>query len=102
MLGRTILEAINVLFEKTAISFNDRIYGQICKRFKEIVEITPIGFKRVLGFLQTRLRDEKISGESVCGDTRTPLPIDLMHDLCPLLDYLRVTLLYYVAEVQPF
>ena len=62
----------------------------------------PVGFKRVPGFLQTRLGKQKVPGESVRGDTRTPLPIDLVHDLCPLLHYLRVTLFYYVAEVQPF
>src|SRR6266496_4758169 len=64
---------------------NDISEGLIRKGFEEIVEITPVCLKGLPGFLQARLREQKVASELVGGDTRTPLPIDLVHGSYPLL-----------------
>src|SRR5260221_5650000 len=81
----TVVEAIDVQFELAAISLHYISEGQIRKGFEQIVKISPVCLKGLPGFLQARLGEEKVASDLVGGDTRTPLPIDLVHGPCSLL-----------------
>ncbi len=79
MFGRAIVQSVNIDFELATIGLKEIGEWDVREGFEEVIQVTPVGFERLPCLLQSRLGDEEVAGDLVCGNARTPGPVNLVH-----------------------